>query len=95
MERKVAAGFYYQVPKKKENKFKDFDDKFINQFKLSKQELAIIRQIVKGKTSEEISQILFISTTTVSTHRRNINRKLEITNVGSLIKLVHENNLLA
>ena len=71
------------------------DSNFTKQFRLSKQEKEIIKLIAEGKSSIEISELLFISKTTVSTHRRNINRKLEITNVGSLIKLVHENNILA
>ncbi len=87
--------FYYQKIKTSNSEFKTFDSNFTKQFRLSKQEKEIIKLIVKGKSSIEISELLFISKTTVSTHRRNINRKLEITNVGSLIKLVHENNILA
>lgn len=87
--------FYYQKIKSSNSEFKAYDSNFTKQFRLSKQEKEIIKLIVEGKSSIEISELLFISKTTVSTHRRNINRKLEITNVGSLIKLVHENNILA
>lgn len=87
--------FYYQKIRSSNSEFKAYDANFTKQFRLSKQEKEIIKLIVKGKSSIEISEVLFISKTTVSTHRRNINRKLEITNVGSLIKLVHENNILA
>ena len=87
--------FYYQKIKSSNSEFKAYDLNFTKQFRLSKQEKEIIKLIVEGKSSIEISELLFISKTTVSTHRRNINRKLEITNVGSLIKLVHENNILA
>lgn len=87
--------FYFQKIKSTNSDFKAYDAKFSKQFRLSKQEKEIIKLIVEGKSSIEISELLFISKTTVSTHRRNINRKLEIANVGSLIKLVHENNILA
>ncbi len=70
---------------------KDFS---INKIKLSKQEKEIIKWIVKGKKSKEIAIILFISKATVETHRRNINRKLELKTIGSLIQYAHENNLI-
>lgn len=94
IENNDLSEFYFQKPKLNKSIFNQIDESFTNQFKLSKQEKEIIKLIVRGKSSIEISELLFISKTTVSTHRRNINRKLEITNVGSLIKLVHENNIL-
>jgi DNA-binding NarL/FixJ family response regulator len=62
--------------------------------KLSKQEKEIIKWIVKGKTSKEIGEILFITKATVDTHRRNINRKLELKTIGSLIQFAHENSII-
>lgn len=76
------------------NEFTELDKKFNGKFKLSKQEKLIIQLIITGKTSKEIGESLFISKTTVDTHRRNINRKLGVTNVSSLYKFVHENQLL-
>jgi len=69
------------------------DENFVNKFKLSKQEREIIKWIVQGKLSKEIGELLFISKTTVDTHRRNINRKLNVSSVGELIKFANENNL--
>lgn len=65
----------------------------LKQHLLSKQELKIIQFIVQGFTSKEIGELLFISKATVDTHRRNINRKLDITNISALIRFSHENNL--
>lgn len=76
------------------NDFSELDQKFEMKFKLSKQEKMIIKHIVTGKTSKEIGDALFISKSTVDTHRRNINRKLEVANISSLYKFVHENNYL-
>ena len=48
-----------------------------------------------GKTSKEISFVLNISKNTVDTHRKNIHKKLELSNSGSLIKFANENNLFS
>ncbi|MEI7508372.1 MAG: response regulator transcription factor [Flavobacterium sp.] len=69
------------------------DQNTINKFKLSKQEKEIIKYIIEGKQSKEIASLMFISKNTVDTHRKNINKKLKITNSSSLIKFAHENNL--
>lgn len=71
------------------------DKNVIHKFRISKQEKEVIRGIIQGQTSKEIALNLFISKTTVDTHRKNINKKLEINNVGSLIKFVHESNLFS
>jgi DNA-binding NarL/FixJ family response regulator len=75
--------------------YKNKDKNIVHKFRISKQEKEIIREIIKGKTSKEIAQHLFISKTTVDTHRKNINKKLEINNVSSLIKFVNESNLFS
>lgn len=70
------------------------DNPVINKFRISKQEREVIRLIINGLTSKEIGETLFVSKTTVDTHRKNIFKKLEISNSSSLIKFAHENNLL-
>ncbi len=69
------------------------DENTINKFKLSKQEKEIIKYIIEGKKSTEIADIMRITKNTVDTHRKNIHKKLEISNSSSLIKFAHENNL--
>jgi len=81
--------------KKPTNQFAAKDESVVNKLRLSRQEKEIIKLIIEGKTSKEIAEKLFISKTTVDTHRRNINKKLEITNSSSLIKFAHENNLFS
>ena len=75
--------------------FAKTDNAQLKKFSLSAQEKQIIRLIIEGKTSKEIAGVLFISKTTVDTHRKNINKKLEISNSSSLIKFAHENNLFS
>jgi len=79
--------------KKGESLYSNIDGAIINKFRISKQEKEIIKLIIKGLTSKEIADVLFISKTTVTTHRKNIHRKLEINNSSSLIKFAHENNI--
>lgn len=48
--------------------------------KLGKREKEVLKHIVLGKSTQEISQLLFISPATVDTHRKNIRQKLKVTN---------------
>lgn len=96
IEMPMSTPFYSNKNHKKTvNDFTSKDESVANKFRLSKQEKEIIRLIIEGKTSKQIADMLFISKTTVDTHRRNINRKLEISNSSSLIKFAHENNLFS
>ena len=45
---------------------------------LTRQEIAIARQVATGATSQEVATRLFLSTRTVEAHLRNIFRKLGI-----------------
>ncbi|MFK7937683.1 MAG: response regulator [Saprospiraceae bacterium] len=45
---------------------------------LSKHEINILKLIAKEKTTKEIAGMLFISPKTVSNHRRNISKKLDL-----------------
>ena len=58
---------------------------------LTKREMEIVEMLRDGLSSKDIAEKLFISNRTVEVHRYNIFRKLEVTNVVSLIKLVNEN----
>ncbi len=53
---------------------------------LSKREQEILKLVSEEKTNQEISKMLFISTRTVETHKRNILMKLKIKNVAGLVK---------
>jgi two-component system invasion response regulator UvrY len=64
----------------------DSDPSFkINQ--LTKRELEIINMIKDGYSSKEIAEKLYISKRTVEVHRYNIFRKLDVSNITSLIKV--------
>lgn len=57
---------------------------------LSTREKEILRLIGEGKSSLEISEMLFIGKTTVDTHRKNILRKLNIHGKTDLIRFAVE-----
>lgn len=67
---------------------KDNDNK--EDIVLSSREKEILKLIGEGKSSLEISEILFIGKTTVDTHRKNILRKLNIHGKTDLIRFAVE-----
>lgn len=62
--------------------------------KLSHREKDVVREMINGLTNKEISEKLFISESTVETHRKNIYRKTDTHSLAKLISLVNELNLL-
>ncbi len=53
---------------------------------ITRREKEVLELIADGMTNNEIAQILFISSTTVDTHRKNLLAKFESKNIASLIK---------
>lgn len=60
---------------------------------LTRREREIISLIVKGMTSQEISERLFISYYTVGQHRKNIMQKLQLKNSAELVRFALEKQL--
>ena len=61
---------------------------------LTYRELEIVKLIAEDKTTDEVAEILKISSKTVKAHRSNIFRKLNITSVTELVKYAIQNNLV-
>jgi DNA-binding CsgD family transcriptional regulator len=64
----------------------------IPQITLRKKE--ILQLIEKGLTNAQISEKLFISVPTVSTHRQSLLNKFEVNNTASLLKLASKYGLV-
>ena len=79
------------IPKKQDVRF---DDSFIRKHKLTKRELEILRLISQALSNKQIGKELFISDQTVSVHRKNIMRKLGVSNTAGLIKVAYDNSLI-
>ena len=61
---------------------------------LSDREEQVAILIGDGESSKDISNILSISEKTVSKHRGNILRKLDIKNTAQLVRYVYDNNMV-
>lgn len=87
-------GWVQNVESTVSNRSSFYIDDFMKKYQLSKREVEIVGMIAKGCTSKEIGDNLFISEFTVTTHRRNILRKLNIKNVATLVLFAKENGLV-
>ena len=70
------------------------EDIHTSEVPLSPREIEIVRLLGLGKSSKEIASELFISVRTVETHRRTINRKLEINSVAGLVRYAIRHRLI-
>lgn len=57
---------------------------------LTRREKEVLGLIASGLTNQEIGEKLFISTTTVDTHRKNLLSKFEVKNTANLIRLASQ-----
>ncbi|MFI5128500.1 MAG: response regulator [Chitinophagales bacterium] len=61
---------------------------------LTRREKEVLELIVDGMTNNEIAQKLFISVTTVDTHRKNLLAKLSAKNTASLVRIATQMHLV-
>ncbi len=61
---------------------------------LSSREKEVLQLVAEGKTSKEISEILFLSSKTVDTYRRRIMNKLGLNDITALIRFAIENKII-
>lgn len=65
-------------------------EKLKSQFSLTDREIEIIKLLLEGKSSQKISEILFISKHTVDTHRRNLLEKTGAESTKALIAYINK-----
>jgi DNA-binding NarL/FixJ family response regulator len=63
-------------------------------FVLTRREKEVLELIADGMTNNEIAQKLFVSVTTVDTHRKNLLAKFEAKNIASLVKVAMQMQLI-
>lgn len=87
---------YIHLSEEAETSMKSFQKKIIEypEIKLSSREKEIVKLMIKGLLNREIANQLFISESTVETHRKNIYRKTDTNSVPKLIQIVNDLNLL-
>lgn len=62
--------------------------------RISAREGEIIRLVAEGLTNKEIADRLFLSTHTVTTHRKNIMAKIGVNNTAGLVLFAIRNNIM-
>lgn len=94
--KKVATGekhFPDELLKEKENHLKkvvDNPSEALIKSQLTEREIEILGLIAQGYSNKEIGDQLFISHRTVDTHRTNLMKKLDVSNIAGLIKKSYE-----
>lgn len=71
-----------------------YADRFTKKYNLTRREIEILRLISDALSNKEIASKLYISDQTVSVHRKNIMRKLGVSNTAGLVKVAYSNSLL-
>jgi DNA-binding NarL/FixJ family response regulator len=61
---------------------------------ITRREKEVLALIAEGLTNNEIAEKLFISTTTVDTHRKNLLSKFEVKNTATLIRLAAQHQFI-
>ena len=70
-----------------------YEDEFQLRHRLTPRETQILQMISLAKSNKEIAEELFISDQTVMVHRKNIMRKLNVSNTAGLIKFALDHDL--
>ena len=61
---------------------------------LTQREKEVLELVASGLTNQEVAEKLFISNTTVETHRKNLLEKFKAKNVAMMINLAGKQGLL-
>lgn len=61
---------------------------------LTKREKEVLKLITEGMTNNQIAEKLFVSSSTVDTHRKNMITKLEVNNTAALVRFAVEHGLI-
>ena len=60
---------------------------------VTRREKEVLQLIAEGLTNQEIADRLFVSTSTVDTHRKNLLQKLQAKNTAALVKIAMDKKL--
>jgi two-component system uhpT operon response regulator UhpA len=63
--------------------------------KLSAREREVLQLVIDGKSNTQIAELLYLSETTVRTHRSRLLQKLELEDTMALIKFAIQHHLIA
>lgn len=71
-------------------------DSFANedQLLLTRREIEVLKLIAEGLTNQEIADRLFVSASTIDSHRKNLISKLQVKNTAALVRKAFEKKIL-
>jgi DNA-binding NarL/FixJ family response regulator len=71
-------------------------DSFANQDQmlLTRREIEVLKLIAEGLTNQEIADRLFVSASTIDSHRKNLISKLQVKNTAALVRKAFERKIL-
>ncbi len=96
--RAVSQGYMYIHPAITHLLVKDISPTILSQRgaieKLTRRELEVMRYIIRGYTTRQIAETLFISARTVEGHRANIFSKLGVKNRAELVAFAEKHGLM-
>ena len=78
-----------------EDKSSDVNEYTCEGLNISDREMEIIKLIAEGLSNKEVADKLFLSTHTVTTHRKNIMNKLGVNNTAGLVLFAVRENLIS
>lgn len=84
----------YDLKQENKNRSTTVEDSYMLKKRLTQREIEILTMITEGKSNKQIGAELYISDQTVGVHRKNIMKKLGLTNTVKLIKFAIENQLV-
>lgn len=65
-----------------------------NQMLLTRREVEVLKLIAEGLTNHEIAEKLFVSDSTVDSHRKNLISKLQVKNTAALVRVAFERKII-
>ncbi|NOZ46423.1 MAG: response regulator transcription factor [Chlorobi bacterium] len=71
-----------------------YTDDFESSQKLTRRELEILTMIATGNSTKTIAEKLYISPTTVNTHRKNMKKKLQLFKISELVGYAYKTNII-
>lgn len=84
-EEKTSASFHQESLFSQD----EMEQKFADLYQLTKRERDIMHLLLRDKTNQEISELLYIATGTVKCHIHNIYEKMDITKRSQLFSLYY------
>lgn len=65
-----------------------------NELLLTRREIEVLKHIAEGLTNQEIADKLFVSTSTIDSHRKNLISKLQVKNTAALVRTAFEKKII-